>query len=121
MSKYYKAQVWIDLGEGIPDWPAGEAEYIAWFDYSPGRPGVHTMRNGDPGYPDEPAELIVCDLERNGKSLPVIDEDGDSILTDAQYESVESQCSAMIEAIEAERDSAEYEAWARDTGPKEEA
>jgi len=29
------------------------------YDCSPGRPGVHTLRNGDPGYPDEPAEFTV--------------------------------------------------------------
>lgn len=29
------------------------------YDYSPGRHGVHTMPNGDPGYPDDPAELYV--------------------------------------------------------------
>lgn len=27
---------------------------VAEFLYSPGRPGVHTLRNGDPGYPDDP-------------------------------------------------------------------
>lgn len=32
-------------------------------DYSPGRPGVHTLRNGDPGWPDEPAELDIETVE----------------------------------------------------------
>lgn len=29
------------------------------YDYTPGRPGVHTMPNGDPGYPDDPEEFVV--------------------------------------------------------------
>ncbi len=32
------------------------------FDYSPGSPGVHTLPNGDPGYPDEPDELEITDV-----------------------------------------------------------
>ena len=114
MTTYRKTQVWIDLGNG-------EAEYTAWFDYSPGRPGVHTLRNGDPGYPDEPGELIVCALERGGISRPIVDEHGVSMLTDAQYDALEAQCSAVIEAEYAARDAAEYEAWARDSGPLEAA
>ena len=30
-------------------------------DYHPGRPGVHTLSNGDPGYPDEPAEFDIIE------------------------------------------------------------
>ena len=30
------------------------------FDYSPFRAGRMYMANGDPGYPDEPAELDIC-------------------------------------------------------------
>ena len=32
-------------------------------DYSPGRPGVHTLSNGDPGWPDEPPELYITEVE----------------------------------------------------------
>ncbi len=28
-----------------------------WFSYTPGRPAVMYLRNGDPGYPAEPAEV----------------------------------------------------------------
>ena len=29
------------------------------YDYTPERSGVWTLPNGDPGYPDEPAELDI--------------------------------------------------------------
>lgn len=33
----------------------------------PGRPGVRTLPNGDPGYPDEPPELEVIEVEHQGE------------------------------------------------------
>jgi len=109
MSKFQSCKVWLDLGDGWAHWPAGEAEYTAWFDYSPGRPGVHTLRNGDPGYPDDPPELCITDLERFNCCLPVIDENGDGILTDEQYESVERQVGDWICEQEAAALEGEYE------------
>ncbi len=32
------------------------------FAYTPGRPGCMYLRNGDPGYPDEPAELWIEEI-----------------------------------------------------------
>ena len=108
MRKFHKCPVWIDLGEGMVHWDAGEAEYTAHFDYSPGRPGKMYLRNGDPGYPDEPAELQINELERNGICLPIIDDDGDGMLTDEQYERIEYQVNNWIieqeEAEQAERE-----------------
>lgn len=37
--------------------------------YRPGLPGRMYMRNGDPGYPDEPAEIEMFDLYVNGQKL----------------------------------------------------
>lgn len=39
------------------------------FDYTPGRPGVRTLPNGDPGYPDEPDELDIEDIRLAGSSV----------------------------------------------------
>jgi hypothetical protein len=36
------------------DW---EADYTITFNHVPGRPEVRTLRNGDPGWPADPAEL----------------------------------------------------------------
>jgi hypothetical protein len=36
------------------------------FNYSPGRPGCHTLRNGDPGYPEEPAEIEILGIKLEG-------------------------------------------------------
>ena len=33
------------------------------FDYSPFRPGRMYMPNGDPGYPDEPAEMEITSIK----------------------------------------------------------
>ena len=107
-----KCTVVVDLGPGLRHWDEGEASYTAYFDYSPGRPGVHTMRNGDPGYPDDPPELYVNELERHGVRLPVIDADGDGLLTDEQYEKIEQQCWDFVAEQNAAADNAEYEAWA---------
>ena len=109
MSTFQHCKVWIDLGDGWAHWPAGEAEYTAHFDYSPGRPGVHTLRNGDPGYPDDPPELYVTDLERNNCSLPLSKDNGESLLTDEQYESIERQVGDWICEQEAMALEGEYE------------
>lgn len=37
----------------------GEHEVQVDYTYSPGRPGKMYMPNGDPGYPDEPAEVEI--------------------------------------------------------------
>jgi len=29
------------------------------YDFTPGRPGMWTLSNGDPGYPDEPDEMNI--------------------------------------------------------------
>ncbi len=39
------------------------------FDYSPGRPGKMYLRNGDPGYPDEPAEVEVTRIEFQSRQV----------------------------------------------------
>ena len=51
----------------------GEATVMVEYEYSPGRPGVHTLRNGDPGYPDEPAELALLNVLINGCMCDVQD------------------------------------------------
>lgn len=33
--------------------------FVIDFDYTPGHPGCWYLRNGDPGFPPEPAEVIV--------------------------------------------------------------
>jgi len=40
----------------------GEHDVEVSYAYSPGRPGKMYLRNGDPGYPDEPAELEILSV-----------------------------------------------------------
>lgn len=44
----------------------GEQTVEVEYDYSPGRPGKMYMRNGDPGYPDEPPECDVVSVRLVG-------------------------------------------------------
>lgn len=37
-------------------------DLLVGYEYSPGRPGRMYMPNGDPGYPDEPAELQIIEI-----------------------------------------------------------
>ena len=39
------------------------------FEYHPAVPGRMYMRNGDPGYPDEPAEVEILSVIRDGDKL----------------------------------------------------
>ena len=41
--------------------------------YSPGSPGVHTLSNGDPGYPEEPSEIEFELLDRRGRRASWLD------------------------------------------------
>jgi len=63
MSKH-TAVVTLDLGE------LGETEVTVNYSYSPAVPGRQFLKNGDPGYPDEPAELEVLSLAYEGIILP---------------------------------------------------
>lgn len=53
MTTEYHHELTLDLGI------FGEQEVTIHYDYSQGRPAVMYLRNGDPGYPEEPAELTV--------------------------------------------------------------
>lgn len=39
------------------------------YDFTPGRPGVWTLPNGDPGYPDDPDELDVEAIKIGGVDI----------------------------------------------------
>ena len=46
------------------------------FDYTPGDPGCHTMSNGDPGEPGDPAYLTINNVMLKGIDIaPALRED----------------------------------------------
>jgi hypothetical protein len=46
------------------DYPLGPtSKLVICFDYTKGRPGRMYERNGDPGYPDDPEELDITDVQ----------------------------------------------------------
>lgn len=60
------------------------------FTYTRRRPAVMYLRNGDPGYPEEPAELEVSEVTLNGKPIG-------GFLTDAQHQQIEELIYAEID------------------------
>lgn len=54
---------------------------LAEWDYYPGTPDVHTLRNGDPGYPGDPPELNILSLTSDPEGLPL-----DALLSFADFE-----------------------------------
>jgi hypothetical protein len=69
------------------------------FTYSAGRPGRNYMPNGDPGYPDEPAELDVFSVKVDGIDVG-------SQLTESQADHIEQQAHDYIEETVAAADEA---------------
>lgn len=53
MSATFSQTTTLDFGS------LGEHEVEVQYTYSPGRPGKMYLRNGDPGYPPEPAEAEI--------------------------------------------------------------
>ena len=41
-------------------------EFEVEYCYSPFRPGCYYMNNGDPGYPDEPADVEIFSVSHKG-------------------------------------------------------
>ena len=40
------------------------------YNYSPGRPAVMYLRNGDPGYPADPPEIEAMEMKVKGEHVP---------------------------------------------------
>lgn len=82
----------------------GDVECEVCFDYSPGRPGVHTLRNGDPGYPDDPAELEITAVMVDG-------EDVMGRLSEETLTQLTEQADDYMYQLHEADEAAQYEAW----------
>jgi hypothetical protein len=82
----------------------GLGDCIVHYDYSPGRPGRNYMPNGDPGYPDDPAELMVTVVQIAGCEF-----DYDVFSADVQ-----ERLTAAADRDVEQREDSEMEAWAAD-------
>ena len=49
----------------------GEQEVDVHYSYSAGRPAVMYLKNGDPGYPEEPAEIEVRAVVAGNGSIQI--------------------------------------------------
>jgi len=74
--------------------PFLDEEWTAPYDSSPGRPAVMYLRNGDPGYPEDPPELCVNRLTRGNCERHA------DTLTEAEAEAIEARCWDAVEADE---------------------
>lgn len=61
--------------------------------YSPGSPGVHTLSNGDPGYPPQPEELEFDILDRRGRHAPWLEK----YITPAVEERISEEHHIMVQ------------------------
>lgn len=101
----------------------GDTEAWVEYEYSPGRAGVHTLPNGDPGFPDDPAELAVLNVLVNGRMVdadlfaPAVLEQWEQAITD-----IEADAAAVLQDgpdADPEDDEAEADEW--DAEPDEDA
>lgn len=85
-------------------------EVTITFDYRPGRPAVMYLRNGDPGYPEDPAEVEFISAEpEHGVTLPpALKKDLDNWCDNwlADDEGYAAAVAVAGEDIDAERDEA---------------
>lgn len=97
MSRYTKIEIyWC-----VEDVAGNDVEYDIECGLTPGDPGCHTMRNGDPGWPSSPAECEILSVKQNGVEVK-------------DWESLKLDQDAIAEkAFEAARD--------RDEGAREDA
>ena len=81
------------IPHGDPDLGA-EIECEITFTYSPGRPAVMYLRNGDPGYPADPDEIEFLSAAPycNGKPSPFLD------YADMQHDTLDDLARAWLES-----------------------
>jgi hypothetical protein len=87
-----------------------DEEWTVDYDYSPGRPGVHALRNGDPGYPDEPPELYVNSIKRGMQRFEFEE------LPEADQSYIELQVIDYEDEKHRAEEAEMYEAWAQNKG-----
>ena len=75
MNETFSQIVTLDFGV------LGEHEISVDYTYNAGRPGKMYLRNGDPGYPDEPAEAEILNVWLYGRDVL-------QYLTDKSYDSL---------------------------------
>lgn len=61
----YKIELNWTLDLGV----AGERDCCVIVNYAPGRPGIRTLPNGDPGYPDDPDEFEIIKADCEGLDI----------------------------------------------------
>ena len=98
----------LDLGQ------LGEVECLIEYDFSPGDPGCHTMRNGDPGWPPTGADIdITCITTVSGVDITKLfdGKDKSNIEDDiVAHEEVE-KLSALCDASDAANDEKKLREW----------
>ena len=58
----------------------GETDATVTVNYWPGRPAVMYLRNGDPGYPEDPDELEIVSMTLNGSPYVPTDAEASDLI-----------------------------------------
>lgn len=58
----------------------GETDAVVTVDYWPGRPAVMYLRNGDPGYPEDPPELEIVSMTLNGEPYEPTEREAEDLI-----------------------------------------
>ena len=88
----------------LEDADGEEATYLVEYDYSPGCKGVRTLRNGDPGYPDEEPEVDITSIRKYAEDMSLGED-----LTDSLSEANMDKCVEAAYQNEAEKEDGEYD------------
>jgi hypothetical protein len=64
------------------------------YDYSPREPAVMYLKNGDPGYPEEPAEAIIYEAILNG--VDILDDLSDTDIEDLEEQIFDIESQLML-------------------------
>jgi hypothetical protein len=78
------------------------------FDYTPGRPGCMYLRNGDPGYPEEPAELWIEEVCIGGIWINAGDF-GEAVLDELFRPAEDELLEGMGARLQADADEADWD------------
>jgi len=99
------------IPHGDPDLGA-EVELEITFEYRAGRPAVMYLRNGDPGYPADPAEIefLSCKGPMEGDGYDKYRQDTYDTLAHFYLESDAGQIEAMAEVASDHQDARDYAA-----------
>lgn len=78
----------------------GDDTVTVEYFYSPGRPAVMTLRNGDPGYPEDPAQVEILTVTGPHGEIELTDHIENSLWETVALHEYDLDCERKAEAAE---------------------